>query len=86
MTTTLVRDSIVGDKWINDVAASVPIQWVYDEKTGEPTGDILTGPVRLAFDNLFELPKATSTAQNPKYGATLLFTIELLDVSRPPGG
>lgn len=74
MTTTIVRDSIVGDQWIEQVATSVPIQWVYDEKTGEPNGDILTGPVRLAFDNLFVLPQATATSQNPKYGATLLFT------------
>lgn len=74
MVTTLVRDSIVGDKWIEDTANAVPIQWVYDEKTGEPTGDLLTGPVRLAFDNLFELPRLTSSNQNPKFGATLLFT------------
>lgn len=74
MTTTVVRDSIVGDKWIEQVAYDVPMQWVIDEKTGQPNGDILTGPVRLAFDNLFTLPQATATAQNPKYGATLLFT------------
>lgn len=73
MTTTVVRDSIVGDQWIYNTAQSVPIQRVLD-KDGNPNGDILTGPVRLAFDNLFELPKATEQMNNPKYGASLLFT------------
>lgn len=74
MTTTVVRDSIVGDQWIQQTAQAVPIQRVIDEKTGEVTADILTGPVRLAFDNLFELPQATPQMPNPKYGAALLFT------------
>ncbi len=73
MTTTVVRDSIVGDNWIYQTAQAVPMQRVLDEQ-GQPTGDILTGPVRLAFDNLFELPPVTPTMQNPKYGASLLFT------------
>lgn len=67
-----MRDSIVGDNWIYDSCTAVPVQWVYGED-GQPTGDILTGPVRLAFDNLFTLPQATATMQNPKYGASLLF-------------
>lgn len=74
MATTIVRDSIVGDAWIQQTAQSVPIQRVIDEKTGQPTGDILTGPVRLAFDTLFELPQPNANMQNPKYGAALLFT------------
>lgn len=74
MTTTVVRDSIVGDNWIYQTAQAVPIQRVIDEKTGQPTGDILTGPVRLAFDNLFELPAVTATMTNPKFGASLLFS------------
>jgi len=74
MTTTIVRDSIVGDNWIKQTAGSVPIQRVIDAQTGEPTGDILTGPVRLAFDTLFELPQPSAQMQNPKYGAALLFT------------
>ena len=73
MTTTIIRDSIVGDAWIQQIAAAVPIQRVMDEKTGQPTGDILTGPVRLAFETLFELPKPTANMENPKYGAALLF-------------
>lgn len=74
MTTTVVKDSIVGDNWIYQTAQAVPIQRVIDEKTGQPTGDILTGPVRLAFDNLFELPPVTATMTNPKFGASLLFS------------
>lgn len=74
MTTTVMRDSIVGDKWIYDTAQAVPVQRVIDDKTGQPTGDILTGPVRLAFDALFELPKPSATVKEPKYGAMLLFT------------
>ena len=73
MTTTIVRDSIVGDAWIQQTMQAVPVQYVKDEKTGEPTGDLLTGPVRLAFDTLFELPNPSEKVQNPKYGAALLF-------------
>lgn len=74
MTTTLVRDSIVGDAWITATAQNVPVQRVIDATTGQPTGDILTGPVRLAFDTLFDLPQPKPGLENPKYGAALLFT------------
>lgn len=73
MTTTIVRDSIVGDAWIQQTAQSVPVQRVIDAETGQPTGDILTGPVRLAFDTLFELPQPTEDMPKPKYGSALLF-------------
>lgn len=73
MTSTLVKDSIVGDDWIRQTMAAVPVQRIIDPATGNFNGDILTGPVRLAFDNLFELPPAKPNQQNPKYGATLLF-------------
>lgn len=73
MTTTIVRDSIVGDAWIQQTAANVPIQKVMGED-GQWSGDLLTGPVRLAFDDLFELPKVTAQNQNPKYGCSILFT------------
>lgn len=69
-----MRDSIVGDNWIYQTAQAVPIQRVIDEATGQLTGDILSGPVRLAFDDLFTLPQPTPTMQNPKFGATLLFS------------
>lgn len=74
MTSTIVRDSIVGDQWIQQACEAVPVQRVVDQETGQVTEDILTGPVRLAFDTLFELPQPTPTMQNPKYGAALLFT------------
>lgn len=78
MTTTIMKDSVVGDQWIRDTAAAVPVQRVVkkNETTGqmEYTGDILTGPVRLSFVNLFELPKPTASMANPKYSALLMFT------------
>lgn len=74
MTTTVVRDSIVGDAWIQQTAAAVPMQRVVDATTGQLTGDILTGPVRLAFETLFTLPQPTPQNQNPKFGSMLLFT------------
>jgi hypothetical protein len=74
MTSTIVKDSIVGDAWITQTSQAVPIQRVIDPKTGQPTGDILTGPVRLAFDTLFKLPQPSEKIQNPKYGASVLFT------------
>lgn len=73
MTTTCVRNSIVGDQWIYQTAQQVPIQHVIGDD-GNPTGDILTGPVRLAFDNLFDLPQPTKDMPNPKFGASILFT------------
>lgn len=73
MTTTVVRDSIVGDAWIQQCVQNVPIQPVMDEKTGQPTGDYLTGPVRIAFESIMELDTPSATNQNPKYGASLLF-------------
>lgn len=62
----------MGDQWINDTYRAVPVQRVKGED-GQPTGDILTGPVRLSWVDLFELPKPTDTIPNPKYGAVLLF-------------
>lgn len=73
MTTTIVRDSIVGDAWIQQTAAAVPIQPCLGED-GQPNGDWLTGPVRLSWPDLFQLPPATDKNQNPKYGAMLMFT------------
>jgi len=72
MTTTIMRDSIVGDAWIMQTCQAVPIQRVLNDK-GEVTQDILTGPVRLSWCDLFELPPVTKDNQNPKYGTTLLF-------------
>lgn len=73
MTTTIMRDSVVGDDWIRQTAAAVPVQRVIGQD-GLPTGDILTGPVRLGYNDLFELPKQKEGDSEPKYGAKLLFT------------
>lgn len=74
MTTTIMKDSIVGDAWIRQTQQNVPIQKIVDPATGAWNGDFLTGPVRLAFVDLFELPKKRADATSePKYGATLLF-------------
>lgn len=73
MTTTIMRDSVVGDNWIQQTAAAVPVQRVLGAD-GLPTGDILTGPVRLGYNDLFELPKQKEGESAPKYGAKLLFT------------
>lgn len=74
MTTTMVRNSIVGDAWIQQTMAAVPVQRIIDPKTNNFNGDILTGPVRLAFENLWELPKPRQgQTSEPKFGAQLLF-------------
>jgi hypothetical protein len=76
MTTTVMRNSIVGDNWIYQTAQQVPIQRVIDDK-GQLTGEILTGPVRLAFCDLFELPKRKPNMTgefNPKFGTMALFS------------
>ena len=68
MTTTIMRDSIVGDDWIRQTAQNVPIQRLVG-KDGQQTGDILTGPVRLAFcESIFD-PKSVDD-----FGVAMLFT------------
>lgn len=72
MTTTLVRDSIVGDDWIKQCAQFNPVSRKLGAD-GQPTGDILTGPVRLAFtDSLTETKQGDDDGN--KYSADLLFT------------
>lgn len=74
MTTTIMRDSIVGDTWIQQTQAAVPMQRILDQKTGQFKGDVLTGPVRLSFCNLWELPKPKpGDNAEPKYGSMLMF-------------
>lgn len=79
MTTTMVRDSLVGDAWIQQTAQANPVSRIIDPATGNPTGDIFTGPVRLGHNDLFELPKPMvakdgTKSGEPKYGAKILFT------------
>lgn len=78
MTTTIMRDSIVGDAWIQQTCQAIPVQRVLNEQ-GQETQDILTGPVRLSWcDSLFELPAPSPKNQNPKHGTAILFPPEPL--------
>lgn len=74
--TKIVRNSIVGDDWIRQMQQLVPPQKVYKtDAAGQQvwTGDILSGPVRLCWPTLFELPAPTATNLNPKFGVDMLF-------------
>lgn len=76
MTTTLVKDSIVGDAWITQTAQACPVHRKIGDN-GQPTGDILTGPVRLAFvDDLWDgsKPDPSNPGKAQTFSATLLFT------------
>lgn len=78
MSTTVMRNSKVGDNWIRDACAANPVQFVIDPATGQPTPNISTGPVRLSFINL-DKPIAMQGQQanpnaKPKYGTTVLYT------------
>lgn len=76
--TTICKDSQIGDAWIQQAYASNPVQFVVDIKTGQPTGDILTGPVRLAFcDSLFVAKPKMSTDPTSKlaFMTTLLWPV-----------
>ena len=72
--TNSMNNSHVGDAWIYQTLQQVPIQPVVNTETGQPTGDYLTGPVRICFETLFELPPPSAKNENPSYGATILFT------------
>lgn len=56
MTTTMMRDSIVGDAWIQQTMQANPIRPVLDEK-GAHNGNYTTGPVRLSWLRIDELPE-----------------------------
>lgn len=71
MTTTIMRDSVVGDDWIRQTMANVPVQKRIDPTTGNFNGEILTGPVRLGFPNL-HTPQKKDNGELV-YGAALLF-------------
>lgn len=74
--TTIMRNSIVGDDWIRQLQMAIPPQKVMKPNAqGVPewTGNILTGPVRLSFPNLFKLPERRAGQSEPKFGASVLF-------------
>lgn len=81
MTTTIMRNSIVGDDWIRQTQAAIPIQKVMKPDSNgvmQWTGDFLSGPVRLSWVNLFT-PKASKNtdgsirAGSEKFSTTALF-------------
>lgn len=76
MTTTMIRNSKVGDAWITECHRINPPTRIMDPNTGKPTGNFLTGPCRLAFPNVFQPGKPMKNDPNAtgKYGAVLLFT------------
>ncbi len=74
MTTTVMRDSIVGDQWIQQAATQCPVAKGINQETNTYTGDIITGPVRLAFCDLFTLPEVSPYNDNPKFGTHILFS------------
>lgn len=74
MTTTIVRDSKVGDAWITEMRRLNPPAVLYDEK-GQPTGNATTGLVRLSWTN------GLLTAQPTKKGdpnSTMKFSTDVL--------
>lgn len=79
MTTTIMKDSIVGDAWIREMIQNNPIQRVIDPDTGVYNGIILSGPVRLAFTDRVFTPdvtmKANASDPNAKktYGCAVLW-------------
>lgn len=70
-TTTLMRDSIVGDNWLRQICEANPTALLPGE------GELIsTGPVRLAFcETLFtpRTPQGNPTGQ-PKYSCMALYT------------
>lgn len=53
MQTNIVRDSSIGDAWIQEMLAKNPIQWVIGPD-GQRTGNLISGPVRLNYPNLLK--------------------------------
>jgi hypothetical protein len=71
-----MRNSVVGDAWIREMCQINPVQHVLNDK-GEKTGNILSGPVRLAFVEtlLVAGPQMKSKPDSPlKHSATIMFT------------
>lgn len=75
MHTTLINESIVGDAWITEVMRENPPQYVLGPD-GRPNGNLLTGPVRLAFtDSVFEAKPQQKSDPNSalKHGVTVMW-------------
>jgi hypothetical protein len=81
MTTTIMKDSRVGDAWIRQACMEAPAQkvMVLNKQTGQTqwNGNLLTGPVRLAFTDsvLTPMPKQKSDPTSElRHSVTILFT------------
>ena len=71
MSSNIMKDSNIDDGWLRDMMAKNPPGL-------SSKGDVLTGPVRLSFPNLFQVGKPQRNADGTegaegKYGAALLF-------------
>lgn len=75
MTTTIMKNSKVGDAWIMEACRANPIGHVIDPTTGQPTENISTGPVRLAFLHLLQpqAPQNNDGNAKPKYGVMAIY-------------
>jgi hypothetical protein len=67
MSSTIMKDSMVGDAWITQAVQANPI-------TQLDNGSFLSGPVRINYPSFF-VPKANNLnpTEPPKYECTLLF-------------
>lgn len=77
MTTTIMRDSKIGDNWIRQACAQNPVQRIIDPATGQYTGNFLSGPVRVMFPFLMSQRPGKDQQGNAtlgKYEASILFT------------
>src|ERR1700753_207701 len=71
MQTTIMKDSRIGDAWIRQACQQYPVKEILDSR-GKPTGYLNTGPVRLAFCDLFAKVQYQGTG-DPKYKTVMLF-------------
>lgn len=77
MTTTIMKDSIIGDAWIKEMCERNPVQLGIDPTTGQLNGLILSGPVRLSFPHLIDPappnPNSQYVRQGDLFEVTVLF-------------
>ncbi len=77
MTTTIMKDSKVGDAWIQEMCRLNPVSRVRGAD-GQLNGNITTGPVRLSFTDALFVAKPKMKNAPPGspvgYGCTLLLT------------
>lgn len=72
MTNTLMRHSRVSDEWLKRTMAENRIQPILGEG-GTPTGNYLTGPVRLSWTEHLFTPRPPKANGKPTYDCSILF-------------